>query len=139
MNISKINIIGTIFDNSSQHAVALADQILDEDYKGGTKQSVINKELKDRIGELATSLESLLKGNTSEGSNWAFGQSFPITFGDHTNTTEPTVSGDGTKHIILTSAQYNALSEYENNAIYFIVDSTTTWGFGDGFPIILTN
>lgn len=48
-----INIVGTIYDNSSLHTVALANQVLDEEYHGGKKQSDINKSLDQRISTLA--------------------------------------------------------------------------------------
>lgn len=47
-----------------------------------------------------------------------------------------TISSDGIKHTILTQAEYNNLTEYENNTIYFIVNQTeNTWTFGGEFPI----
>ena len=43
----------------------------------------------------------------------------------------------GPRHVILNQAAYDALSSYDNNAIYFIVNSqnNTNWAFGDTFPI----
>jgi hypothetical protein len=53
-----INIIGTIYDNSVQHTVALADQILDQSYKNGKKQNLINAELDERINSLNSQLNN---------------------------------------------------------------------------------
>lgn len=40
---------------------------------------------------------------------------------------------DGIKHIIIKRSQYNRLTEYENNALYFV---TKDWTFGEEFPIV---
>ena len=42
------------------------------------------------------------------------------------------------KNIIIDQASYEALTTYESNAIYFVVESTGQWEFGDSFPIILS-
>ena len=42
------------------------------------------------------------------------------------------------KHIILTESEYNALTEYEKDAMYLIVEKdNSVFHFGDTFPIIL--
>ena len=41
------------------------------------------------------------------------------------------------KHIIISESRYDALESYDDNAIYFLTEDTE-WGFGDNFPIILT-
>lgn len=43
------------------------------------------------------------------------------------------------KHIVLEEDEYKALTEYEPNAIYFVLEpkDTNTWVFGDEFPITL--
>lgn len=44
--------------------------------------------------------------------------------------------GDGTTHIFMTESEYNALTSYEKDALYFIVeDEVEEWTFGDVFPI----
>lgn len=44
------------------------------------------------------------------------------------------------QHVVLTQEQYDALENKDNNTIYLIVDTiTTTWGLGDGLPIILSS
>ena len=43
---------------------------------------------------------------------------------------------DGIKHIIIKKSQYNRLTEYENNALYFV---TKDWTFGEEFPVVFTD
>ena len=43
---------------------------------------------------------------------------------------------DGIKHIIIKKSQYNRLTEYEDNALYFV---TKDWTFGEEFPIVFTD
>ena len=43
---------------------------------------------------------------------------------------------DGIKHVIIKKSQYNKLTEYENNALYFV---TKDWTFGEEFPIVFTD
>lgn len=43
---------------------------------------------------------------------------------------------DGIKHIIIKKSQYNKLTEYEGNALYFV---TKDWTFGEEFPIVFTD
>ena len=47
-------------------------------------------------------------------------------------------SGDGVNHIFTTLEEYQALTSYQDNAIYFILEPEvkTNWTFGDTFPII---
>ena len=46
---------------------------------------------------------------------------------------------DKVKNVILTQADYDALTKYDKNTIYFIVDHIDTdWVFGDHLPIILS-
>lgn len=62
-------------------------------------------------------------------------------------------SGDGTKHKFVTQDEYDALTLYEPNTIYFITESAIdqyphnqfggkfplifSWAFGGEFPVIL--
>lgn len=49
----------------------------------------------------------------------------------------PTTS-DGIKHIILEEVEYEALTEYEDNAIYFVLEPVKKgWVLGNTLPIIL--
>lgn len=47
--------------------------------------------------------------------------------------------GDGIKHIILTLEEYQALSSYQDNTIYLIIEPNKTWTFGGTFPIVFTD
>lgn len=67
MNFDFINIIGTIYDNSINHVVALAEQIFDRKYtnrygKTGLNQYEINKDLLDRINNIPEATEEKSKG-----------------------------------------------------------------------------
>lgn len=44
-------------------------------------------------------------------------------------------NNDGIKHVILSQSQYDLLSSYDNNTIYFIIDQE--WVLGDALPLIL--
>ena len=44
-------------------------------------------------------------------------------------------NNDGIKHVILSQAEYDMLTSYDNNTIYFIIDQE--WLLGDALPIIL--
>ena len=48
------------------------------------------------------------------------------------------VEGDVIKHVFTTLEEYQALTSYQDNAIYFILEPEvkTNWTFGDTFPII---
>lgn len=94
-----VNIIGTLFDNSIEHIVALAHQI--KDLRLNKNQQDINEEVERR-------LESIEQGK------------------------------DKFKHQLITQAKYDALTSYEKNTIYLIIDfSEETSVFGDTFPFIL--
>ena len=43
---------------------------------------------------------------------------------------------DGIKHVIIKKSQYNRLTEYEDNALYFV---TKDWTFGEEFPVVFTD
>lgn len=49
------------------------------------------------------------------------------------------ISEDGTKHIFTTLEEYQALQNYQDNAIYFILEpeAKTNWTFGGTFPVVL--
>lgn len=49
-------------------------------------------------------------------------------------TTPITFVSNGVQHIILKKSQYNRLTEYKDNALYFVVKD---WTFGEKFPIVL--
>lgn len=189
-----INIIGTIYDNSSLHTVALANQIKDEEYKDGTKkQSQINQEFDERIDAMSAyynNNKGLYNSPTSlreeqpepEVGDWAivvendkliiwgcniagqwsstqqeYQQELPdledyIT-DEQLSTTlnqyvtkqyfdqhQPTIhGGDGVNHIFTTLEEYQALTSYQDNAIYFILEPEvkTNWTFGGTFPVVL--
>lgn len=205
-----INIIGTIYDNSVQHTVALADQILDQSYKNGKKQNLINAELDERINSLNSQLNNnkgffasfedlqqkvssptvgdyavVLNDNAcayamcQQAGQWTltevqFEQQMPslegyvtqedlqqslaskqdklvsgsniVTINGNSLLRSGNIqvqggdsgSGDGIKHAIITSAEYEALEEYDHDTIYFIIENGE-WGFGDNFPIILND
>lgn len=44
----------------------------------------------------------------------------------------------GTKHIFMTQQEYDLLTSYEDNAIYFIIESNSNYSvFGGTFPFVL--
>lgn len=45
---------------------------------------------------------------------------------------------DEVKHIFLTLEEYQALEQYQDNTIYFILEPKKTWTFGSTFPIVFT-
>lgn len=129
-----INIIGTIYDNSSQHVVAQADQILDTSYKNGTKQHLINAELKQRLDDintvLSTDAEELSRKLTE--------------IDEFLDSIEGTDLGNiinGVHHRILSASEYEALNSYDNNTLYFVTEhaiDNNEYGhnqFGGTFPM----
>ena len=57
---------------------------------------------------------------------------------------EQPVAGDDKKHVFLTQDEYNALQEYEDNTIYFVLEGSggntnRGWRFGGTFPITFGN
>lgn len=58
------------------------------------------------------------------------------THGEYYGDTSEPVSSDKIKHVILTQEAYDALTEYDNNTLYFIVNiQNESWTFGNTFPI----
>lgn len=58
------------------------------------------------------------------------------THGEYYGGTSEPVSSDKIKHVILTQEAYDALTEYDNNTLYFIVNiQNESWTFGNTFPI----
>lgn len=55
---------------------------------------------------------------------------------------QPSNTGDGYRHVFLEQEQYDNMSSYDSNTIYFIYEESEqsgTWVFGDKFPITLTD
>lgn len=44
---------------------------------------------------------------------------------------------DGIKHVILRQREYDALTSYDSNTLYFVTKDDY-WTFGDRFPVILS-
>lgn len=159
-----INIIGTIYDNSSQHVVAQADQILDTGYKGGTKQHLINQEVKQRLDSLDTVLDTdaeELSRKFAEINDFLdnieetdlSGIIEAVSQETERATTEERslqsqinvlkqstgfvgVSQDGIKHSILTMEEYTRIPEIDQDTIYFIIEQE--WTLGMQLPGTLT-
>ena len=188
-----INIVGTIYDNSSLHTVALADQVLDEEYQGGKKQSEINQLTDENIAALSTrikNIEDFLNAEDPQSEGMSVQEVLALyneikqfiesldpdddrllqiinsinaidakidaeelrakgeerQLNTRAQNIENRLSaierngsgqgGDGTNHVILTQSEYNELSEYTDNTIYFIIEpESNTWTFGGTFPI----
>ena len=64
-----------------------------------------------------------------------------VTYEDLEQLLEMVSSGSSTinvpKHVILEESEYNKLTEYAANTLYFVLEPTTNWTFGGTFPVIL--
>ena len=119
-----INVVGTLFDNSIDHTVAFASQL--KDTRLNKKQDEINEELLNKLENVDTEkIEYIiqLKQQLTELQN-------------ELENLKSNLPKDNIKHIILDENEYAALENYEDNAIYFIIDAATSWSFGNKFPII---
>lgn len=104
-------------DNGASILADLADQIITEKHRAESAEQL----LKDRIDTLSgkiTSIEKdvkIIKNNPGGGA-----------------------LSDGVKHIVLEEDEYEELTEYDPDAIYFVLDPSSRpskyWTFGDTFP-----
>lgn len=123
-----VNIIGTLYDNSISHIIALAHQI--KDLRLGKNQQEINEDVYDKLSDLNqldNKVEELSQQN--------------ISLDNRVSTLEKDEHHEGVsdnyKHKVMTKSQYDALESYERNTIYLIVDLAENSVFGDTFPFIL--
>lgn len=115
-----INIIGTLFDNSVEHVVALANQI--KDLRLGKNQQDINEDIYKKIQE------------ASVGGN---GEAFEELVQRVTNLEQN--PSEKIKHVFITQEEYDALESYEKDTLYLIIEYHNTGSgsqFGDAFPLI---
>lgn len=65
-----------------------------------------------------------------------------VTYEDLEELLEMVSSGSGTinvpKHVILEESEYNELTEYAANTLYFVLEPKQEWTFGGTFPITLS-
>lgn len=96
-------------------------------------------QLSDRITAIEEYLDTQYTPSTP--TTWKFGDSFPIILGGSgsnsgSHHTPGQNTNDNIKHIFLEQGEYERLSSYETNAIYFVYEPSE-WHFGSAFPIIL--
>ena len=117
-----LNIIGTLFDNSVEHVVALANQI--KDLRLGKNQQDINEDIYNKI-------QSASGGGGNE-------EAFEDLVRRVTNLEQN--PPEKIKHIFVTQREYDALESYNKDALYFIIEyhnSGSASHFGDTFPFTL--
>lgn len=118
-----INIIGTLFDNSIDHVVAHATQVRDDDLE--KDQHTINEELYGLVNSTLSTINiSQLQEDVEDIKNAINDINDELGNQDHTYL------------IFLTQEQYDALEEYEEDAVYFIL--RINWKFDGEFPVTLT-
>ena len=125
-----INIIGTLFDNSIDHVVAHASQVHDDRLE--KDQQTINSELYGLVNE---ALGIQQEEDDTPVDITKLQEDVEDIKSAINNINEELGNREYTYLIFLTEAQYNALTEYEEDAVYFVMKSD--WTFGDGFPIVL--
>lgn len=91
-------------------------------------QQTVDDEI-SRATTKETQLDNRIDGLTSRVSTLENRPVIPV------NPVNPS-EGDGIKHIFTTLEEYQALETYQNDTIYFILESeSNTWTFGGTFPI----
>ena len=194
-----IDIIGTLFDNSVNHIVAIANQIFDQRLE--RNQQDINEDIYNKLSQSSSNnfseeqLSTINSGFTSEDktdfdnlknndfqdqinnlkiSKANIGDSYTKIESDAKYLTEhQDISGKANvgdsytkeesdsrylqsqiNHVFLTQQEYNNLESYQNNTLYFILDSEEneevgiafgdklpirfSWVFGKEFPVTLS-
>lgn len=112
--MDRINIIGTLFDNSVEHTVALAQQI--KDLRLEKNQQDINEDIYNKIDTYLNYLYEKISSLEQDINK-----------------------KDNIKHVFLTQQQYDALDTYEKDTLYFIIEKQISGSgsrFGDTFPLI---
>lgn len=121
-----LNIIGTLFDNSVEHVVALANQI--KDLRLGRNQQDINEDIYNEIQAVKNS-----SGNNPELQGEIEALSQRIQELEQS-------PRDLVEHIFLTQEEYDSLTTYKRDTLYIIVERKSSEGsgscFGDTFPLI---
>lgn len=121
-----LNIIGTLFDNSVEHVVALANQI--KDLRLGRNQQDINEDIYNEIQAVKDS-----SGNNPELQGEIESLSQRIQELEQS-------PRDLVEHIFLTQEEYDSLTTYKRDTLYIIVERKSSEGsgsyFGDTFPLI---
>lgn len=156
-----INIIGTLYDISIEHIVALAHQI--KDLRLNKNQQDINEEIYNKLSQselqseqlsnTITNLNEINQENSNKLNN--HDQQFEQISQDTTNINNRLdslinenreinrilneIKTNQFRHIILTQSQYDKLQSYQKNTVYLIVEkeNNTYSVFGDTFPFIL--
>ncbi len=144
-----INIIGTLFDNSIEHVIALAQQI--KDLRLNKNQQDINEDVENVLTEHGESISNLQESvehlrdleNTTE------------EIEERVNSLEEADEGilqrlsdieagnieiikDRVPHKFISQQDYNRLSSYEKDTLYIILENFdySSSVFGDTFPLI---
>lgn len=130
--MDRINIIGTLFDNSIEHVVALANQI--KDLRLEKNQQDINEDIYDKIDSYINNLQNQILDEKNRAEQT---ESY---ISNKLNSLEQTIlNKDSIKHVFLTQEQYDALNnKYEKDTLYFIIERQISGSgsrFGDTFPL----
>lgn len=151
-----INIIGTLFDNSIEHVVALAQQI--KDLRLNKNQQEINEDVENALQELSDNIDNKINESLEEHK-----QSI-INLENTTNQIREEVNSleenntdilrrlsdieqgnvdietkDSVPHKFISLQNYNKLSSYDKDTLYIILEGfdQSSSVFGDAFPLIL--
>lgn len=159
-----INIIGTLFDNSIEHVVALAHQI--KDLRLNKNQQDINEDiynniqrldkedlkLHEQINEVSEKFSQTIevineKNEEQDNKDNEFEERINNIEEENQKTEERLQhieeggieAKESLKHKLITSSSYHNLAYYEKDVLYLVVDSfkENTSVFGDKFPLIL--
>lgn len=125
--IEKFNAISEFLESlPTDDKTALLDSIISRIAGEESRAKAAEKNLQDQIDNIQTNVKD----------TWRFGDKFPIIFSG-TKEVQTDTSGDGIKHVILEKGEYDKLTQYDDNTIYFILKSAE-WQFDDEFPVTLT-
>lgn len=125
--IEKFNAISEFLESlPTDDKTALLDSIISRIAGEESRAKAAEKNLQDQIDNIQAGVQDI----------WRFGDKFPIVFSSTSSTPTPT-SGDGIKHVILEKGEYDKLTQYDDNTIYFIL-KPAEWQFGGEFPVTLT-
>lgn len=144
--IEKFNAISEFLESlPTDDKTALLDSIISRITDEESRAKAAEKNLQDQIDNIQTNVKDvwrfgnefpiIFSGTKEVQTDWRFGSKFPIVFSSTSNTPTPT-SGDGIKHVILEKGEYDKLTQYDDNTIYFILKSAE-WQFDDEFPVTL--
>lgn len=129
--------------NKYNNLAQLIDDIFNEESSEDDPNAALNNILSNISNLQQQITDEVTRATTSEGQ---LNSKIDILSGrvrvlEDRPTSTNVVEGDVIKHIFTTLEEYQALTSYQDNAIYFILESEvkTNWTFGGTFPIVFTD